>query len=308
MASGPDSGPVQVVHGANERTFPLSGRLIGDVKRSLRDIFNIPYFASAFLNGAVVDLGRVLRAGDRLEFLQTFGFKGSGDLRNPAVQVAEALIQDSPELRRISDRIKSSWLNKDDSIDETVRLVSRHFIQFYGAYGSSERPILSEVARLLLGHECRIAEIEAKLVSVASEPQKPSEDKATQPHDLLEGVLERPQFNTSRMTMTWKSKEYPFGTSKEFAVLKYLATKFENYISLNDIIDEVWQDSSDIERNTAHKTISILRSKLNGKMLAGITGRTLTPGEDINLDAFVGKTFLVMVTNTEIGSAHAARH
>jgi hypothetical protein len=91
--------------------------------------------------------------------------------------------------------LTSSGLNKDDSIDETVRLVSRHVIQFYGPYGSQERPILSEVARLLLSHECRITEIEAKLGSAPSEPQKPSKDlhKDDSP--------ERPQFNASRMTM-----------------------------------------------------------------------------------------------------------
>jgi hypothetical protein len=38
-----------------------------------------------------------------------------------------------------------------------------------------------------------------------------------------------------------------------------------------------------------------------GKMLGGITGKTLTPGEDINLDSFIGKTYLVMVINTDGG-------
>jgi hypothetical protein len=38
-----------------------------------------------------------------------------------------------------------------------------------------------------------------------------------------------------------------------------------------------------------------------GKMLSGITGKTLTPGEDIDLDGFIGKTFLVMVVNTDSG-------
>ncbi len=38
-----------------------------------------------------------------------------------------------------------------------------------------------------------------------------------------------------------------------------------------------------------------------GKMLSGITGKTLTPGEDVNLDAHIGKTFLVVVINTESG-------
>lgn len=38
-----------------------------------------------------------------------------------------------------------------------------------------------------------------------------------------------------------------------------------------------------------------------GKMLSGITGKPLTPGEDVALEAFVGKTFLVMVGPTDSG-------
>lgn len=38
-----------------------------------------------------------------------------------------------------------------------------------------------------------------------------------------------------------------------------------------------------------------------GRMLAGLAGKTLTPGEDINLEAFVGKTYLVVVSNTDGG-------
>jgi hypothetical protein len=38
-----------------------------------------------------------------------------------------------------------------------------------------------------------------------------------------------------------------------------------------------------------------------GKMLAGITAKTLVPDEDIDLDAYIGKTFFIVVVNTEKG-------
>lgn len=38
-----------------------------------------------------------------------------------------------------------------------------------------------------------------------------------------------------------------------------------------------------------------------GRMLAGITGRPLVPDEDIDLDLYIGKTYLVVVVNTESG-------
>jgi hypothetical protein len=39
-----------------------------------------------------------------------------------------------------------------------------------------------------------------------------------------------------------------------------------------------------------------------GKMLAGITGRTLAPEESVDIDAFLGKTYLVVVVLTDSGA------
>lgn len=38
-----------------------------------------------------------------------------------------------------------------------------------------------------------------------------------------------------------------------------------------------------------------------GKMLGGITGKPLTSGENVNLDPFIGKTYLIMVITAESG-------
>jgi hypothetical protein len=145
-----DRGLVRVVSGTNERTFPLSGQKIGEVKRSLREVINIPYFAAAFVNRTIVDLNHALAEGDHLEFVPTFGFKGSDNRRSHDQQIAEALSRDSPALRSIADQVKSSGRSSDDRIDETLRLVRRHFLRYYGPYSSQERPVLTEVSRLLL--------------------------------------------------------------------------------------------------------------------------------------------------------------
>lgn len=39
-----------------------------------------------------------------------------------------------------------------------------------------------------------------------------------------------------------------------------------------------------------------------GKMLAGVTGRGLAPEESVNLDAFLGRIYLVVVVNTDSGA------
>jgi hypothetical protein len=39
-----------------------------------------------------------------------------------------------------------------------------------------------------------------------------------------------------------------------------------------------------------------------GKMLSGITGKPLIPGEDHDLEPFIGKTYLIVVVATESGS------
>jgi hypothetical protein len=38
-----------------------------------------------------------------------------------------------------------------------------------------------------------------------------------------------------------------------------------------------------------------------GKVLSGITGKALTPGEDIDIESLINKTYLIVVGNTESG-------
>ena len=68
--------PVQVIHGANEGTFPFDGQTPKRIGRVLREVFNVPECASAIVNGHEVSRQHVLKDGDTLEFVQIFGQKG----------------------------------------------------------------------------------------------------------------------------------------------------------------------------------------------------------------------------------------
>jgi hypothetical protein len=68
---------VRVVHGANEQYFDnLEGKTVGMVRKSLRDIFNIPGDAEALIAGKTVGDDFVLEGGQNLEFVKEAGVKG----------------------------------------------------------------------------------------------------------------------------------------------------------------------------------------------------------------------------------------
>lgn len=68
---------VRVVHGANEQYFDsLEGKTVGQVRKSLRDAFNIPGDADALIQGKEVGDDFVLEGGMSLEFTKEAGVKG----------------------------------------------------------------------------------------------------------------------------------------------------------------------------------------------------------------------------------------
>lgn len=68
---------VRVVHGANEGYFDLSGKTVGQVKKSLRDVFNISTEAEASIGGKLVGDDFILESGSSLEFCKNAGVKGN---------------------------------------------------------------------------------------------------------------------------------------------------------------------------------------------------------------------------------------
>ncbi len=101
----PSSGPgrVRLIHGANEDVLPVGGMRVGKVRFEFSGLFNISPDADAFLSGQPVAEGYVLRHGEILEFLQTWGRKGVG-----RVWKGEGEIRDSFGL---SDEQYEHWLS-----------------------------------------------------------------------------------------------------------------------------------------------------------------------------------------------------
>ena len=67
---------VRVVHAANEGRYPAEGHTVEQVAHSLREAFNLPADASAWVNGTRVTRDHVLADGSNLEFTKTWGQKG----------------------------------------------------------------------------------------------------------------------------------------------------------------------------------------------------------------------------------------
>lgn len=92
--------------------LPLAGLPVVQAKAMLTDAWGISYFADAFVNGRQVPVAHVLRRGDRLEFVQRFGFK-AGDDHAAEKAMAEALLRAEPELARLVDEVHKLPLNVD---------------------------------------------------------------------------------------------------------------------------------------------------------------------------------------------------
>lgn len=67
---------VRVVHGVNEGYYSLEGKTVGSVKKSLREVYNIPGDAEALIEGKEVEDDFILEGGMNLEFLKSSGVKG----------------------------------------------------------------------------------------------------------------------------------------------------------------------------------------------------------------------------------------
>lgn len=91
---------VRVVHGANEQYFDnLEGKTVGMVRKSLRDVFNIPGDAEALIGGKTVGDDFILEGAMNLEFVKEAGVKGA--TLNARVQ--KVLNMEQPTIRVIHE-------------------------------------------------------------------------------------------------------------------------------------------------------------------------------------------------------------
>lgn len=70
------SDKVRVINGANEGYYPVVGKTVGDTRKGLKDIYNIPGDAIAEVDGKQVGDDFILGAGQNLEFSKIAGDKG----------------------------------------------------------------------------------------------------------------------------------------------------------------------------------------------------------------------------------------
>src|SRR5206468_7096399 len=111
-------------------------------------VFNIPYFAEAFINGATVGVGHVLRSTDSLEFVQVFGLKGGGAESDEEAK-GKALVDSYPGLKKIGDQVKTFGLDAEKSIEVTLDLVCRFVEEKFGCIPDTATATVKETARLL---------------------------------------------------------------------------------------------------------------------------------------------------------------
>lgn len=74
--TGTDEKEVIVVCGANTQVLQMAGSTVGDARRRLADVMNIPPSAQALITGNAVPDDYMLREGERLEFVRPAGVKG----------------------------------------------------------------------------------------------------------------------------------------------------------------------------------------------------------------------------------------
>lgn len=70
-------GSVRVVSGANQDYYSnLVGKKVSQVRKTLKEVYNISDAAEAYVNGEPASEERVLADGQQLEFLRAAGMKG----------------------------------------------------------------------------------------------------------------------------------------------------------------------------------------------------------------------------------------
>ncbi len=121
---------------------------MGAVKKVLGQIFNIPYFAEAFVDGAAVGVGHVLRDGVYLEFVQVFGLKGGGDQSDVEAK-GKALVDSYPGLKKIRDQVRAFGLDAKQSIEIMLVLVCEFVEEKFGPVPETATRTVKETAKLL---------------------------------------------------------------------------------------------------------------------------------------------------------------
>lgn len=67
---------IRVIHGSNDSYFPVAGKTVGEVRKGLKTMLNLPETAEAEVDGKRVSDEFVLVPGQSIEFSKESGTKG----------------------------------------------------------------------------------------------------------------------------------------------------------------------------------------------------------------------------------------
>jgi hypothetical protein len=170
---------VRVINGANEGNFPFVGRTVQHVGRVLREVFNVPESASAFLNGHETGRHELLKDGDTLEFMQAFGQKGGlhdywsekeliGFFGSAAVRkMQKAGMELTPQPVLAAEEVVrwGQWLRgREHAPSSTIPVrvdIENEWIEFQGKTFELDRQMAAVVQCLIeaQGHRCSTSEM-----------------------------------------------------------------------------------------------------------------------------------------------------
>jgi excisionase family DNA binding protein len=135
------SETVRCIHDANEQNLKIQGRTVGWARRNLAHSLNIAPDAIAFVDGVRVDEDHALKAEDVLEFLDTEGRKGLGEVFTP-----ESLIERMGMTREDFEDLVASGLPVHRMRDGSLRISETQLDRFLdhrvGQGGVSEDNLL----------------------------------------------------------------------------------------------------------------------------------------------------------------------
>jgi hypothetical protein len=86
---------IRVIHGPNEHYVSLSGKTVGEARKKLKDVLNLPGDAEAIVGDKTVADDFVLVPGMNLEFQKSTGVKGGQGIETPTITV-DALREEHP--------------------------------------------------------------------------------------------------------------------------------------------------------------------------------------------------------------------
>jgi hypothetical protein len=108
---------IRVIHGPNEHYVSLSGKTVGEARKKLKDVLNLPGDADAIVGDKTVADDFVLVPGMNLEFQKSTGVKG---IEMPTTTIEE-LRNDQPDAHTIITTVLMEFAKEMCRSSEEVR-------------------------------------------------------------------------------------------------------------------------------------------------------------------------------------------